>query len=342
LYWIDISADGQQLYVAGVTTSTTGIALNAHQDTYHGGQGDGFLCAFNAADGTLNWGTYYGGNEFDRLNGGMVEETGTLYLSGSTSSTSDIATEGTHQAEFAGNRDGFIVAFTPVGERLWGTYSGGNDFDGLGSLSVNNGALTVIGGTRSLTGIATADAMYPENTVNLDAFPPRSGSYLTQFNAIDGTLRWGTYLMPECYRLGISKIMTASDNKLIIGGLVSLASILCPDIITPGAHQSFAEGSGEAVLMFIQDNTLSVNSEDHHTLSIYPNPASHKVIIDLPDANFSRMHLQVIDLSGRVVLDVPAFAMGSAIELDGMAPGLYLVKGAQDGHYFSEKLVVGR
>ncbi len=54
-----VAVDGTDVYIAGQTISATGIAFNAHQDTFAGAM-DLFLAKFNGA-GQLQWATYYGG-----------------------------------------------------------------------------------------------------------------------------------------------------------------------------------------------------------------------------------------------------------------------------------------
>ena len=61
-YWSSCATDASgNVYLAGDTNSTTGIATTgAHQTTYGGGYYDAFLVKFNSS-GVRQWGTYYGG-----------------------------------------------------------------------------------------------------------------------------------------------------------------------------------------------------------------------------------------------------------------------------------------
>lgn len=124
------------VYLAGSTSSPSGIASGGHQNTYAGG-GDAFLVKFNTT-GLREWGTYYGG--LSRDNGWSVTThiSGDVFLAGSTSSSSAIATGG-HQNTFAGGFfDAFLVKFNTTGVRQWGTYYGGPSSDGSGSVTTNN------------------------------------------------------------------------------------------------------------------------------------------------------------------------------------------------------------
>ena len=86
---IDIS---DNIYVSGDTQSTSGIAsAGAHQTVYGGGSYDCYIEKFNQA-GNRIWGTYYGGSGLDE--GGFVttDKNGNVFLPGTTSSDTGIAT----------------------------------------------------------------------------------------------------------------------------------------------------------------------------------------------------------------------------------------------------------
>ena len=113
------------IYLAGITRSTSGIATTGAHQTNHGGYRDAFLVKFNSS-GVRQWGTYYGGTREEYGNSCATDASGNIYLSGFTSSTSGMATTGAHQATFGGGDwDAFLVKFNSSGVRQWGTYYGG-------------------------------------------------------------------------------------------------------------------------------------------------------------------------------------------------------------------------
>ncbi len=101
------------MYFAGSTQSTNSIATTgAYQTSYGGGTWDAFLTRFDTS-GTLTWSTYYGDVGFDGGSAAAVDTNGYCYLSGSTSSQSNISTTGTHQSVYGGDPgDGFLVKFS--------------------------------------------------------------------------------------------------------------------------------------------------------------------------------------------------------------------------------------
>lgn len=85
------SDDSANIYIMGVTSSTSGIATDtAWQLTYGGGDNDGFLAKFNNI-GQMKWASYFGGEGTDDLRGSAYFGE-SVYICGQTNSTTQIAT----------------------------------------------------------------------------------------------------------------------------------------------------------------------------------------------------------------------------------------------------------
>lgn len=180
-----VAVDGTDVYIAGQTISATGIAFNAHQDTFAGAM-DLFLAKFNGA-GQLQWATYYGGIGQEQGARCAVDPDGNVYLSGTTQSpTTSAIADGGHQNTYGGGLyEAFLVKFSPTGQRLWGTYYGGTGSDIGSCCAVDTaGNVYLSGQTFSATGIAYAG----HDTV----VGPSSEAFLVKFDP-DGSRLWGTY-----------------------------------------------------------------------------------------------------------------------------------------------------
>lgn len=110
--------DGTSLYVVG---STSNIAtFGAHQTSFGGAgsvYGHGFIAMFNASNGTMGWGSYYGGTSGERTVGVTLYASGNLYVAGYIQSSNGISTSGAFQPNFGGSFDGFLVKFNNSGVR---------------------------------------------------------------------------------------------------------------------------------------------------------------------------------------------------------------------------------
>lgn len=147
------------VYISGHTASTTGIATaNSHQPAL-AGSNDAFLVKFNNA-GVRQWATYYGGTENE--NGGSIacDFSSNIFWSGFTTSTTNIATAGSHQTTFGGGQDdAFLTKFDGNGNQIFGTYLGGGSVDeGIAVAFDNIGNAYISGGTQSPTNVATPGA----------------------------------------------------------------------------------------------------------------------------------------------------------------------------------------
>jgi hypothetical protein len=145
------------VYLAGSTSSTNNIAANGHQNALSSGF-DGFLARFNA-NGVRQWGTYYGGPNFDDARGIAAEAAGTVLLAGQSGSPTGIATPDGFQPVSAGGSEGYVARFAADGTRLWASYVGGPAGDGLFAAHAHpDGWAVVSGNTMSASGITTTGA----------------------------------------------------------------------------------------------------------------------------------------------------------------------------------------
>jgi hypothetical protein len=219
------------VYMVGTTNSNSDIAtVGAHQticaggDTIGGFSGtDAFLVKFNSS-GVRQWATYYGGSEWDYGISCAIDASGNVYMIGSTSSTSGIATAGAHETTV---NDGFLVKFNSSGVRQWGTYFEGN---GNACATDASGNVYIVGLTNSTSGIATAGAHQTVMSGSGDAF-------LVKFNS-SGVRQWGTYFGGpfnggSANETGISCATDASGNIYMVGKTPSTSGIA-----TVGAHQT--------------------------------------------------------------------------------------------------------
>jgi PKD repeat protein len=117
-YFYAIATDASNnIYVAGATESTSGIATSKTHQTSNAGLTDAFLAKFSST-GVRQWGTYYGGTNDDYAYGISLDANLNVFISGSTNSTAGIATTGAHQTTQADSFyfDAFLAKFEPFKE----------------------------------------------------------------------------------------------------------------------------------------------------------------------------------------------------------------------------------
>ena len=110
--------DDGNVFLAGITESTSAIASGGHDNTINGGT-CAFLVKFND-DGVRQWGTYYG-NGSTYGSSCTTDGSGNVFLAGDTWG-GNVASGG-HQNTQGGNADAFLVKFNDDGVPHWRTPS---------------------------------------------------------------------------------------------------------------------------------------------------------------------------------------------------------------------------
>ena len=220
------------LYITGHTLSTSNIAtLGAFQTTLNGNF-DLYVAKFSSA-GALQWGTYFGGTNYETGLGIFVEPTGNIFVCGNSGSTVNVASPGAHQTVYGGGiDDAILIKFNPAGQRLWSTYYGGNLHDIAFCLTLDNiGNVIIAGHTESIntgSAIATAGAYATAFSFYVDAF-------IAKFNT-NGVRLFGTYYGDSGFEEAWGVATDASGNIIITGFTSSIAGISVPPCyqVNPG------------------------------------------------------------------------------------------------------------
>ncbi len=231
-YGCDTDPSGN-VYLAGATRSASGISTSgSHQATMgasSGGAKDAFLVKFNS-NGVRQWGTYYGAAGDDYGYACTIDLYGNIFLAGTTSSSSNIATAGSYQASHGGIADAYLVKFTTSGSRIWGTYVGGADYDeGFACTTDGSGNAYLAG--RYIVGGSNAQA------------------FVYKFLA-SGLYQWG-------YLFGLSpgdehyKAVAADATGAVYAAGFTNSGL--PALSTTGSHQPAYGGGYDALFVKMQD-----------------------------------------------------------------------------------------
>ena len=236
------SDDSCNLYLTGMSHSNTNISTpGSFKPTTSGGD-ESFLVKFDSSGQRL-WGTYYGGPMGDRANDCSISKNGYVYIAGMTASASGISTPGSFQPNWIGGLgglDGFLACFNPAGQRLWGTYYGGNGYDLCVSVAADTiGNAYISGFTSSSNVISSAGSYQSIYAGNTDVF-------LARFSP-DGTRRWGTYYGGTDHdSTNVSGLIAVDDSSHVyLTGFTNSTT----GIATPGAYQTAFAGYYDAFLV---------------------------------------------------------------------------------------------
>jgi len=161
------------IFVAGTTASKDFPTRNPVQASASTtGEADGFVSQISASGTDLLFSTYLGGNDYDFLNGVAVDPSGSVWVSGWTTSTNFPVRGGYQSGPGGGGGDVFVTEINPArGQILYSTYVGGNGQDLAGGLAVDSrGYVYVTGSTTSTVFPVSARAAQPKLAGKQDMF----------------------------------------------------------------------------------------------------------------------------------------------------------------------------
>jgi len=306
-----ITADvNNNVYITGLTGSTSGIATTGAYQTSLIGTGDAFVVKFTSS-GSLSWGTYYGGSgNIDGGNCGRAithDFNNNIYITGFTSSTSDIATTGAYQTRY-GKRSNyptaFVAKFSSKGALTWGTYYGANGnsstpSSGIGIITDINNNVYITGNTVSDSGIATTDA-YQTNYAGAggNGF---GDAFVAKFDSTCSSLLWGTYYGGSGDDQG-EGIINDANNNIYISGWTQSAS----GIITPGAYQTRLAGGTNGTDFFVAKFSIPTTEimpiiSAEFDLKTAPNPFKGQTTISYTLPQYQNVLLTLTDITRKQI-----------------------------------------
>jgi len=338
---VALSPDGDALYVFGLTMESASFSNGTHQNQVAGST-DAVLLSFDSETGTLNWGTYFGGDQAETVSTMKVTSSGNIIISGTTTSTSGIATSGAFQENLSGSTDPYIASFSPEGQLNWSTYLGGEETSPFAGVWLN------IKGSDLYISILTQDENMPMignpyfDDVELEEGDFPTTGYLAKFD-LSGNPQWSTYtnenyICGNCFLIAVNN----SGNIFCAGAyLEEAASDECEGSVSSNAFQDeYGGGLRDFSIFIYEDNTLSSLTQKIEPLEIFPNPADTYVQINAPNFLFMEMELTVTDVSGRTVDKVNHFQSGSQYDTGKLSNGVYIVSGRSGNRVYREKLVI--
>jgi hypothetical protein len=315
---INVDSEGNFVLV-GYTESASDIAsTGAFQENY-GGEGDAFILKLNS-NGDILWSSYFGGPEMESIFlkcRAIFDNEDNFYISGNTRSTTNIATPGAYQTDFVGAgfepKNIFLASFNSSGNLNWATYFG-NNFSSVRSITKRANELVMLGSASLGADVLLGNPMLPD-------FPGSNwpSVFITSFSLLGEPL-WGTYYGGTANEHPIS-ITTFSDNTIAITGSTSSQS----GIATSDGYDTQINGGPDAFIAFFQINyNTGVDENEVLPMSVFPNPSSGAVRLQLPPSFSFMADVEVYDLAGRVVKSQQNFNSFDSFTLN-VPAGMYVV-----------------
>ena len=329
-FTIDISTDTQNnIFLSGTTASNNNISTSSSYQQTFGGVSDNFLAKFNSF-GVRQWGTYYGGvGDEENSTNITTNISGDFYFAGAAESNGIFATLGSFQNTLSGALDYCLAKFNTNGQRLWGTYFGGNNDDQVYSLYIDlNGNPTFVGSSLSTNIIGSLGSLQPNFTVGA---PGWADGFIEKFSP-SGSRLWGTYFGSTGNESIVALAIDNLDNIVISGATNSKG------LATIGAYQTTLIDTlyGDIFLASLDSNgtfTTGIGDVNSKTslINFYPNPAKDKITVSIKDDAGKGGSLVLMDIEGKAVKSVITLRQAQGdkdivIDVKDLSAGVYLLQ----------------
>ena len=259
------------IWVCGGTNSQNFPRVGAFQNTFGGRTGiaaqpiytvgDGFIAEFSSDLKTLEYSTYFGGDEDDAISSLAVDSTGAIYFAGGTQSTNLPGASNQYHGPSTATQfalpwvigEAFVAKLEPGGSKLaFSQYVGGTYQDGAAALVLDaQGNLTIGGGSNS-SDFCTPTAGAISSKLNAGAPPSPTGwpdGFLARFNS-SGTMTYCSYLGGTVQDSVAGLALDNSGNVYAVGFTYS------NNFPTSSGVLQMADGGGSDVFI----TKLTVNS----------------------------------------------------------------------------------
>ena len=178
-------------------------------------QRDGFIAKFAIDGSTLDYSTFLGGSLLDAAFDVDVDDVGSAYVTGRTSSLDFPITNQALQPTKAGSTDGFITKLAPDGSQLeYSTYLGGSARDVPLGIAVDaTGNAHVTGGTESMD--------FPNVAAFVKGYLGSEDAFVTKVNRDGSEITYSSYLGGSGEDIGFGVAVDAAGNASVTGSTES-------------------------------------------------------------------------------------------------------------------------
>lgn len=160
-----------------------------------GGTGS-FAWQWGAAGGGLRddpslllWSTFLGGNMDDTGEAITVDDTGNVFVAGTTYSSTFPTTPGAYDSLHSGPTDAFVAALDPSGSTLlWSTFLGGINWEGCRAVQLDASGNPIVTGVTSSSDFPTTSGAFQE------FYDSQGDAFVTKIDASGSSLVWSTFL----------------------------------------------------------------------------------------------------------------------------------------------------
>ena len=327
--------------LCGNTTSPNNMASpNAYQ-TALGSADDSFFAAFSQTGGRL-WGSYFGGNNVDYIEGMVLDTNSNIVFCGETISTNAISTSGAYQSTIStlNDYDAYFVKFSPDGTvKKLGTYFGGPVNDYGHAIAVDHtGKVYLAGETTSTVGIATPGSNQPAQDGAQDAFLAKFCIPIEP---------WLSSAGGATVCMGPGKVTAESSYATYLWSDLSTVN---PMVITYSVQGTYyysvfvtdgfgCSGYSDTLQVIVEGCYVSLPEYTAgDVVSLFPVPSNDFLTLTTA-AGAGPVEIQIYSSAGQMVLNSTLLTQPFKVDINAFPSGLYLLKAKMEGHTLEKKFI---
>ncbi|WP_313491896.1 MULTISPECIES: DUF7948 domain-containing protein [Sphingobacterium] len=326
---------GNKLYYSGTSSSSSGITTpDGINPIYNNSLSDGVLATFSP-NGQRLWATYLGGDGGDVFRALDINENGDIFLGGITLSPAGLSTPGAHQTILGGDDDGWLIKI-----KMCDLPQAPAQILGNTEVCPNSGqqySVPSVNGADSYTWILPNGWTGASNTdtINITIGSSAGEIKVVALNScgasdtISLTVTVKPAPQPTIDRNGsiLSVTQTFTSYQWLLNSNPIVGATGMTHIATEnGTYTLKVQGDNGCIGLsneIVIDDMVSVdNLLKQNGIHIYPNPFTSKVSLTAPVA----VKLQVVDISGKVILIKDGIAGETDLDLSALPVGNFYFK----------------
>lgn len=241
--------DDETIIVTGTTRSADlPVSSGSIAPIYSSGV-DGFLVAFNNVLTDIQFGTFIVGSGDEHPMNIALDDGGSIYLCGTTSSVSGFPTNNGFDQQYEGGTDGFVMRISPNGAAIqFSTYYGSEGYDEIRDIQLDNSGSVYLAGTTQSASFPTFPFVDPrwwwrsrERPYDWTYNGGLSDAFLLVLSEDGAQCIVATYYGGEGEDVATG-IVVQDGEVMLVGTTTS------PDLAADGGQQGFLNGESDAFL----------------------------------------------------------------------------------------------
>jgi hypothetical protein len=277
-----------------------------------------------------------GGPGFDFAGGISLDQSGNIYINGSTSGN---AIFDSYTLTSLGSQDIFAAKLNPqTGNVLWAKRYGGSGYDvGSDLIMDNSGNCYMVGGFGGTIYLdSTMFSSYPSDTINLQPSANDEDIFVARISPSNGNVIWARHFGGNGWDYS-DRIINDPAGNIFISGFFRGSATFDSYSLTPSPVYAL---DGLILKINTTPTGIEENQNFQNSILVKPNPFKDELTLFIDAAEAQHYNLLVIDALGKIVFEIHATNDQLIVPLLQLNSAIYYLKLIfEDGKRFTKKII---